>query len=181
MYTMTRVFTAVDIEDEKVLDELEYIRNTLDMNFNSVPRDKMHITLEFFKDLNQGQIKQLKQHLEQVEMDSLKAQIKGVGAFPSNEYIRVVWAGAKSAQFNKLYNKCSQHSLDSDNDHEFKPHITLFRVQNLSSKRKRKLKKGMKDHQDYSFGEIEVNSVKIFESRLNGQGSEYNTLKEIEF
>ena len=178
---MTRVFTAVDIENEKVLDELEYIRNTLDMNFNSVTRDKMHITLEFFKDLNQKEIEQLKQHLEQVEIDSFKARIKGIGAFPSNEYIRVVWAGAKSDNFRKLYRKASSHNLSSDNDHEFKPHITLFRVQNLSSKRKRKLKKGMKDHQDYRFGEIEVNSVKIFESRLNGQGSEYKTLKEIKF
>jgi len=178
---MTRVFTAVDIENEKVLKELEYIRNTLDMNFNSVTKDKMHITLEFFKNLHQDQIEKLKQHLEQVEMESFKAQIKGVGAFPSKDHIRVVWAGAQSAQFNKLYSKCSQHSLDSDNDHEFKPHITLFRVQNLSKKKKRKLKKGMKEHQDYRFGEIRVDSVKIFESRLNGQGSEYRTLKEIKF
>ncbi len=178
---MTRVFTAVDIENEKVLDELEYIRNTLDMNFNSVTRDKMHITLEFFKDLNQKEIDQLEKHLEQVQMDSFKAQIKDIGAFPSKNHIRVVWTGAKSDKFRELYRKSSKHGLVSDNDHDFKPHITLFRVQNLSSKKKRKLKKGMKDHKDYSFGEIEVNSVKIFESRLNGQRSEYKTLKEIEF
>ncbi len=178
---MTRVFTAVDIENEKILNELKYIRNTLDMNFNAVHEEKMHITLQFFKDLNDTQIDQLEQHLSKIDMDSFKARIKGVGAFPSKEHIRVVWAGAESDKLRELYRKSSNHKLSSDNDHDFKPHITLFRVQNLSSNRKRKLKKGMKDYRDYSFGEITVNSVKIFESRLNGQGSEYRTLKEIKF
>jgi len=178
---MTRVFTAVDIEDQQVLDELEYIRNTLNMNFNPVSRRKMHITLEFFKHLENSEIEQLRRHILNAELESFEAELKGVGAFPSKEYIRVVWAGVESDNFHQLQKYVSSHDLESDNSHEFKPHVTLFRVEDLSRKKKRKLMKGLEDHESHGFGKIEVNSVKIFESRLNEEGSDYRILEEIEF
>jgi 2'-5' RNA ligase len=178
---MTRVFTAVEIEDSEVLDELEYIRNTLDMNFRPVSREKMHITLEFFKDLNEEEIEHLIQHLQEADLDSFKASIEGVGAFPSKDYIRVVWAGAEAEEFEDLHEEASKHELESDNSHEFHPHITLFRADNVSRERKKKLRKGLQEYKEYFFGEIDVKSVKVYESRLSEEGSEYRLLEEIKF
>lgn len=178
---MTRVFTAVEIEDEEILDELEYIRNTLDMNFRPVKRKKMHITLEFFKDLNTEEIQHLKEHLRNTKLDRFKSEIKGVGAFPSKDYIRVVWAGAEAEEFQKLHEAASGHELKSDNSHEFRPHITLFRAENMTRGKKKKLRKGLQEYKDYFFGEINVNAIKMYESRLSEEGSEYRVLEEIQF
>lgn len=178
---MTRVFTAVEIEDRDVLDELEYIRNILDMDFRTVSRKKMHITLEFFKDLDEEEIEHLIDHLKEAELESFNAEIKGVGVFPSKDYIRVAWAGAEAEEFDLLHEEVSSHELESDNSHDFHPHITLFRVDNLSKKRKKKLRKGLQEYKEYFFGEININSVKVYESRLSEEGSEYRLLEEIKF
>lgn len=178
---MTRVFTAVEIEDEKILEELEYIQETLDMNFRTVPPEKMHITLEFFQDLNTEEVEHLIEHLKNTDLDSFKADIKGVGAFPSEDYIRVVWAGVEAEEFQTLHDNASEHELEADNSHEFHPHITLFRTENLSVEKKKKLRKGLKEYRDYFFGQIDVNAVKVYESRLSEEGAEYRILEEIKF
>lgn len=178
---MTRVFTAVEIEDEEILDELEYIRNTLDIDFRTVTREKLHITLEFFKDLNEDEIEHLIKHLQETNLEGFNARIEGVGAFPSKDYIRVVWAGAEAEEFKKLHENASSHELESDNTHEFHPHITLFRVDNVSRKRKKKLRKGLQEYKGYFFGKFKVNSVKVYESRLSEDGSEYRLLETIKF
>lgn len=178
---MTRVFTAVEIEDEKILEELQYIQQTLDMNFRTVSPEKMHITIEFFQDLNPEEIQHLKEHLKNIDLEKFRSEIKGVGAFPSKDYIRVVWAGAEAEEFQTIHEKASNHNLNSDNSHEFRPHVTLFRVDNLTRSKKKKLRKGMQEHQDYSFGKITVDSLKIYESRLSEAGSEYRVIEEINF
>ncbi|MFQ3307942.1 MAG: 2'-5' RNA ligase [Candidatus Nanohaloarchaea archaeon] len=178
---MTRVFTAVEIENDEILDELQYIQQTLDMNFRTIPPEKMHITLEFFQDLDAEEVQHLIKHLKQVDLNSFNSDIEGVGAFPSNDHIRVVWAGVEAEEFQKLHEEASSHDLVSDNSHEFHPHITLFRVDNLTRKKKKKLRKGMREYKDYFFGQIKVSSVKVYESRLSEEGAEYRVLEEIKF
>lgn len=166
---MARVFSAVDIEDEKLLDRLEEIRETLNLGFNPVEREKMHITLEFFEDINEDEIELVKQAIDNIELDSFTANVKDVGVFPSEDYIRVVWAGVESDKFQELYTQVSDHEVESDNDHEFTPHITLMRVRSPSREQKKKLKRTIREFDNHEFGKLEVNEVKLFESYLNGE------------
>lgn len=166
---MARVFSAVDIEDEKLLDRLEDIRETLNLGFNPVEKEKMHITLEFFKDIDEDEIDLIKKAMDNIELDSFTADVKEVGVFPSEDYIRVVWAGAESEKFQELYKQVSNHSVQSNNDHDFQPHITLMRVRNPSKEQKKKLKRTIREFSDHEFGKLKVNKVKLFESYLNGK------------
>jgi 2'-5' RNA ligase len=175
-----RVFSAVDIENEEILEELERIQEKIDLGFNLVPRDKMHITLQFFEEVDQGQLEEIVEGLKAVSMDPFTAEIKGLGAFPSHDYIRVVWAGAESEKLHQLYEQVSSHGVPESNDHDFSPHVTLARVKDISPGKKRKLQKSLREFSDHGFGTLEVESVKIFESRLTGKGSSYRLLEEKE-
>ena len=173
---MARVFSAVDINDEQILEELQRVQNKLDLGFKLVPAEKMHITFEFFKDLKEQEIETLKQALNDISMESFELEIKDVGTFPSEDYIRVVWAGAENDKIRELYDQVADHGLESSNDHDFVPHITLIRVENVSGGDKRKLKKAISEHRLHRFGKTTVNSIELFESRLTGKGSEYRKL-----
>lgn len=177
---MARVFSAIDIEDDNVLDNLVEARDRLDLGFNPVEREKIHITLEFFEDLKQDEIQELAGHLKKLELEPFKAEIKSIGAFPSQEYIRVVWAGVKSDKIFKVHEKVSDNSLESDNSHEFKPHATLLRVKNLSRKRKKLLKNTMEEYSERSFGTVQVESIKLFESVMKPSGTEYRVIEEVD-
>ena len=172
---MARVFSAVNIEDEKLLERLENIRDVLNLGFNPVKREKMHITLEFFADIDEEEIDKIKQAMDEISLDSFTADIKGIGAFPSEDHIRVVWAGIEAEEFQELYRQVSDHPVDSDNNHEFKPHITLMRVKNPSREQKKKLQRTIREFNEHEFGKLEVDEVKLFESHLNGE----NVYKEL--
>mgnify|MGYP006271466967 FL=1 len=177
---MARVFSAIDIEDEDVLKEIENVQETVDLGFSKTPSSKLHITLQFFEDINQSQIKKIKKTLKNIETEPFEAEIRGVGAFPSEEYIRVVWAGVKSHEIFKLQKQSKVHDVASDNRHEFKPHATFLRVDDITRKRKKRLQRNIKEFRDHSFGKIKVDKVKLFESRVTGKGSEYSVLSEID-
>lgn len=166
---MARVFSAVDIEDEKLLSELEDVRESLNLGFNPVEKEKMHITLEFFKDIDKEEIRKIKQAMDEVESDSFQAEVRDIGTFPSEDYIRVVWSGVKSEKFQDLYEQVSDHTVKSDNNHDFTPHITLMRVKNPGREQKKKLKRTIREFNNHEFGRIKVDTIKLFESQLNGK------------
>lgn len=177
---MARVFSAVDIEDEEILQNLERIRNRLDLGFSPVSRQKMHLTLEFFEDINEDQIEKVEKSLRHIEIEPFEMELRGLGAFPSEDYIRVVWTGVNSHKIFDLQKQAKVHDVPSENQHEFKPHITFLRVKDISQGKKRKLKKMLEDHKEDSFGTVEVDSVKLFESRLTGKGSKYREISEFD-
>ncbi|MFB6190858.1 MAG: RNA 2',3'-cyclic phosphodiesterase [Candidatus Nanohaloarchaea archaeon] len=176
-----RIFSAVDIENDEILGELERVREKVDLGFNPVPKDKMHITLQFFEEVDRGQLEAVEHALETISMQPFAAEIRGLGAFPSRDYIRVVWAGAEKQKLGKLYREVSEsHQVPEDSGHDFHPHVTLARVKDVSSSKKRKLQRVLKEFSGHSFGTLEVDSVKLFESRLTGKGSEYRVIREVE-
>ncbi len=173
---MARVFTAFDIEDEKILEELENVRDRFDLGFKPIPREKMHLTFEFFKDINEEEIDELKNAMDEIDVESFSSRLKGVGAFPSKDYIRVVWAGVENGKFHEIHRQVSSHGVESDNGHDFVPHVSLLRVEDVKGERKRKLRRMLREFEDHDFGSIEVNKLKLFRSDLKPRGSEYTEL-----
>lgn len=177
---MARVFSAVDIESQDLLRELETVRNNIDLGFNPVPVEKMHVTLQFFEDLDEEEVGEVRGALRDVSIEPFTASVEGTGAFPSEDYIRVVWAGIEDGRFRELYSQAADHGVEEDSDHDFTPHITLMRVRDLSRTRKRKLQKQLDEYGDHLYGELKVNSVKLLESRFVDGTTEYRTIEEVE-
>lgn len=175
-----RIFSAVNIENEELISELERVRDIIDLGFNTVPGDKMHITLQFFEDLQGVELEEVKDAVEAVSMQPFTAEIRGIGTFPSKDYIRVVWAGAESEKFEELHQQVSSHPIKENNDHDFHPHVTLARVKNVSPSKKRKLQKILEEFSKHRFGTLKVDNVKLFKSQLTSNGSQYELIHEEE-
>jgi 2'-5' RNA ligase len=173
---MARVFSAIDITSSELLDELEHVQEKLNLGFTPVRPEKMHITLQFFEDIDDEQIEKVKRGLEGIDVEPFSAQIKGVGAFPSEDYIRVLWAGAENHQIREVYSQARNHGVKSSDNNQFTPHVTLLRVKNISQSKKVRLKKSVNEFKDHYFGELNADSVKLFESHLGPNGSQYKEL-----
>lgn len=177
---MPRVFSAVEIEDEKVLKTLKQIRNEIDHGFRPVPEEKMHITLQFFKDINKEEIAEIKQAIHSTDLEPFKAETKGLSAFPSEQYIKVIWAGAEAEQLHELKEQVSQHEVDAEEHEDFRPHITLHRVDSIGPEEKEELQKAFEKYRDKVLAEINIDSVKLFESHIEDNGPRYEVLEEVE-
>jgi len=117
--------------------------------------------------------------MKHVDLQPFQLKIKGVGVFPSKKHVRVVWAGVESDKIFELKKQVSNHSVSEDNGHEFHPHITLARVQNISRTDKKKFRKKLETLENQSLGTTTVDRIKLFESIHNGQNTEYKTLEEV--
>lgn len=166
----------MDVENQELLDELERVREILDLGFNPVPREQMHITLEFFKDASEQELDMIKDAIDSADTGSFSTRMNGVGAFPSLDYIRVVWAGVESGRFHELYSEVSSHGVEADSKNDFSPHVTLMRVKDLSSAKKKKLQKAVREFSDHYFGELSVDELKLYESSLGPEGPEYRVI-----
>ncbi|MFB6208850.1 MAG: RNA 2',3'-cyclic phosphodiesterase [Candidatus Nanohaloarchaea archaeon] len=173
---MVRAFTAVEISDRDLLEELSRVRDRLDLGFSPVEAGKMHMTLEFFSDIDQEELEKVKESMDQVSIGGFNGEVRGVGCFPNRDYIRVVWAGVESEKIYDLERKVSDNGVVSDNDHDFHPHVTLMRVKNISQKQKNKLQRSLREFEDHYIGEIEIKRLKLFKSEFKGGESVYTEL-----
>jgi 2'-5' RNA ligase len=175
-----RVFTAVDIEDQELLEKLERLQEQLDYGFNNVKKEKMHLTLQFFQDVDREQVQLIGEALENIELEPFKLKVKGTGVFPSKSNPRVIWAGVGSEEVFELKKQVSNHRVPEDNGHDFHPHITLSRVKKVPRGSRKEFRQKLEEFEDREIGETQVDSVEMFESVHNGKSTDYNVLKEKE-
>ncbi|MFB6100837.1 MAG: RNA 2',3'-cyclic phosphodiesterase [Candidatus Nanohalobium sp.] len=175
-----RAFTAVDIEDTGIKLELEKLQRKLDFGFNLVKSEKMHITLQFFQEIEDEEAEEIIAAIKETDIEPFKLEIRGAGVFPSKDHLRVVWAGVESEEIYELKEQVSDHSVESSNNHDFHPHVTLARVDSVSARHRKQFRETLEDVEDEVIGKIEVDSVKLFESIRTGNGTEYRELEEVE-
>lgn len=175
---MARVFSAVDVEDKELLEELKDVRDRMDLSFKPVETEKMHITLQFFQDIDEEEVEDVKEAMNNISKEPFTAEVNGVDVFPSRDYIRVVWAGVEKNNLSQIYSQVSDHDVDTENNHDFTPHITLMRVENLTEEEKRKLQKMLDEFEDHYFGELNVDKIRLYRSDLGPKGANYRKLHE---
>jgi len=173
-----RIFTAIDIENHQALEKLEKVQDEVSYGFNKVDLGKMHLTLQFFQDINQEEVEEIKKGLKQAKLESFKMKVEGVGVFPSRKHVRVVWAGIESEKIFELNEQVSNHMVPDSNDHEFHPHITLARVNGIDRTEKKDFRQKLEKLENKEITQINVNKIKLFESVHNGKNTEYKVLEE---
>ena len=171
---MTRAFTAVPLPEDQAR-KLEKIQEELNVG-KPVPTEKMHITFEFFEDLDELEIAEIKTYLESLKTEPLNIRIKGLGAFPSKKFIRVLWAGIECKKIKKLYRKASGHEIDSDNDHDFRPHVTLSRVDELRALEKKHVHQIMEEYNGKVIGSFQAPELVFYESEMSSDGAKYRKM-----
>ncbi len=178
-----RGFISVDIEanDEikKFIEELERTRAPLKM----VGSDKIHMTIKFLGDTEREKVNDIAETVRDIltQFDPFHLNIKGVGAFPHLDYMKVVWIGIKNEdEITDIAHEVEEEMVPlgfSRMDKGFSPHITVARVK--GGKNKGKLQSVLRQYQDHDFGEQKVTKLKLKESILKKSGPEYKTLEEM--
>jgi len=166
---MPRAFTAIDIP-QNIAERLSQVQEELEVGKPTRP-EKMHITLEFFQDLDSEEIDKLQNHLEKLETKTFQIEIKGLGVFPSEKYIRVIWAGVNSEKIHELHRESSKHNLESDNNHKFRPHVTIARVNDVRRGDKKKIHETLEKHSEEVFGSFKAEELKLYRSDLGADSS----------
>ena len=176
-----RCFIGVKVDNPLIgpfIDELCEVGAQL----RPVKPENLHLTLKFLGEVGDDSIDAVKKAMSDSfsAFDAFEASLEGTGAFPSTNYMRVVWIGIKEnherlIEMQKALDK-NLIPLGFDSDKRFHPHLTLARVK--SQKGKGKLKAFINKNKERSFGKLVIDSVHLKKSVLSPEGPVYSTILE---
>lgn len=183
---LVRTFIAIEIENKETLHKLIEIREQLvstGADVKPVEDENIHLTLRFIGEIPIGLVKILCNDLSSIKYNKFRMMIKGIGAFPSLNKPRVVWAGITEGgdRLGELHRHVEtiikRLGLPPDRE-EFIPHITLLRVK--SGRNIDKLVRVVITLQDHDFGYSDVTRLFLKKSTLTPSGPIYSNLCWVE-
>ena len=142
----------------------------------------VHVTLKFLGDVSGERVPDLVEVFEtaidEASVDPFTAELGGLGAFPSEDYIRVLWVGVRegSAELTRLHEAIEARTVEmgfDPEDHEFTPHATIARMDHAGGK---ELVQRALDT-DPTLGTVRVESIELTESVLDDGGPDYTTVE----
>ena len=176
-----RLFVSVDLPEalapavEAVQDEL---RAASGLSFTDPTQ--AHLTLKFLGETDERQLDDLAAALEAAVDDAgvepFEATLGGLGAFPSEDYIRVVWVGftAGDDRLTRLHGAVEARTVGlgiEPESHDFTPHVTLARMQHAGGK---ELVQRVLSERDPAVGSMWVDEVRLTASELGPDGPTYS-------
>lgn len=178
-----RCFLGTKIEDN-LIPKASKVKNIFkksggDIKF--VEDENLHFTVKFLGDMKKketAKINTIKNILQ--DFEPFKIKLKGTGAFPSENYIKVIWIGLGKGhkKFKKLIQeidrKLSEVGFEEEKN-EIVPHLTIGRVK--SGKNKEEIIKALNRTKKRELGEMEVNEVTLFKSNLTSEGPIYDKVR----
>lgn len=186
---MKRIFIAVDISAEartKAADYAREIRSEFpDVRAGWERPEKMHLTLKFLGDTDEGRLNDLAERLRTVaaEFGPFDISVRGTGVFPNANRPRVLWLGVAGATEELTYlaravdEACATVGFPRE-QRDHRPHLTIARVREpergapLAAEHLRR---------EFDSDDFEVKSLSIVESRLGQNGSTYRVIERIAF
>jgi len=180
-----RSFIAFDIDNELVVRRLSEVQGILantGANLKLVKPQNIHATMRFLGNISLQMVELIHEEMKQISFAPFEIELRGLGAFPSLRYPRVVWAGIRKGAdelvnvFNQLESRLRRLGFKPDRK-GFSPHLTIARVR--TGKNKTELIRCVEDLADYEFGVIKADYLRLKKSVLTPKGPIYTTLKEV--
>ena len=175
-----RVFIAVEISDEKILNKIQSFQEDLEINAKPTKTNQIHFTLQFLGEIDEEKCEKVKELLKEITFSGFDLSLKGVGGFPNLKNPRVIWIGTDKKGAEKLVKVTEEigmklASLGFEKNKKFKPHLTVFRVKNKIDD----ISSQMKKYEAIEFGTQLITKIKLKRSILSLRGPEYSDLLEI--
>jgi 2'-5' RNA ligase len=180
-----RSFLAFDIDDQKILSRLAEAQGMLansGADLKMVKPKNIHMTIRFLGDIHPPMIDSIYEEMKQISYTPFTVELVGLGAFPKLNYPRVVWAGIKKGA-NELKDVFGQleprlRGLGFNPDMKgFSPHLTIARVR--TGRNKARLAELVRELEDYEFGTIRAECLRLKKSDLTPRGPVYTNLREV--
>lgn len=167
---MIRIFTAIELPED-IKDSLTSLKTKI-KGAKWVDRAQMHLTLSFIGEVSEHVLKEIKNELESLELNSFKIKLKGLGFWQSNGIPKVIWVGVDpNDNLNLLKEKIDQHLKNIGvliDKKKYIPHITLARVRGGNLKDLAQMAEG---HSLFETREFSVNEFILFSSKLTSKGA----------
>lgn len=172
MKETARIFISVEVPEE-IKEKAAKLAEELPKDaIRPVKPENMHLTLRFIGGVSHDTVGRIRKKLEGIKFSPFSAKFKGAGVFPSENYVRVVWAGVESEGLLSLASAVKDAMKGEKGDERFSAHLTIARV-----KRKIDAKEFLEKHKDDEFGECEIKSFELIESKLQpGKPPEYTVI-----
>ena len=183
-----RGFIAIELKGlDNVLALIEEMRG-LGAPFKLVKPQNMHITLKFLGDTPMEQIPEIVDVMRAScrGVNSFEIGYKGMGAFPNQRKMSVVWVGITGAEPMKDIATALEDGVEvlgfKKEKRPFKPHLTLARLRRYKKMDNRAFN-GMQEmfaaYGDRELGGCTRDRVVLKKSTLTPQGPIYDDLEEI--
>jgi len=183
MSEQIRSFIAFDIQNENLINRIASVQKLLmqtNADLKLVAPKNIHITIRFLGLISPEMVDKVYEVMKKVKFVPFNIQLQGLGVFPTVNYPRVVWAGITlgAAQLRSIFEQLEPmlHDLGLAPEPEFNAHLTIARVS--SGANKQRLVDFVTRHQEYEFGNIKANCLRLKRSQLSAMGPTYTTLKE---
>jgi len=175
-----RLFIAVEISNEvreKISEVQKYL---LCDEIKVVHPELIHITLKFLGEVDESKLDEIKTALSYITFQPIHLKCKGVGVFPNENFIRVIWAGVEGVsegdmpRLKALADQVEKHMVAlrfEKNEHNFSPHITIGRP-----KEQVDLSEFLKKYKNNNFGSFRVDNIKLKKSTLTPKGPIYEDI-----
>ena len=178
-----RLFVALDLPDHSK-DQLANVvaeLRTCDADVRWVHPTSMHLTLKFLGNVEPQEVGAIDESLGKAASAAAPTlgRLRGLGSFPHLRRPRVIWIGLESAdeQLVSLQaavdESCGQLGFAREK-RRFHAHVTLGRVR--SNRGVKQLASEVESRADLDLGEVPVEAITLFESRLGSKGSRYTPL-----
>ncbi len=172
-----RLFVAVEIDEEhrsKIVNAQKQIAGEA---LKLVEPENLHVTLKFIGEVPDEKVVEIASRLKSVKMEPFEVRIAGMGAFPNETYIRIVWIGLEgplaelAAAVEKSLGVLDYIKKDS---HEFSSHLTIARVKT----RPRHLSQRLEGMKNIKIGTQIVDRFFLVKSTLTPKGPVYEHVAE---
>jgi 2'-5' RNA ligase len=185
MSQTTRSFIAIDIGDPATIAAITRFEGSLQAtgaNLKLVDPHNLHLTLRFLGNVASPRLAAIQKRLDDLVFNPFHVAIKGVGVFPSQRRVNVVWIAFETGHLEiiDLYQQVNARLVECGFQPErrrFSPHITIARVR--SGRNRAQLVAAIVDAQATTFGTFQVNALKLKKSVLTPQGPIYSTLHTV--
>ena len=169
-----RLFTAVELPGELRKNIHEFAKQLEQDGIKLVEEHNLHITMKFIGDVPEDKVDEITSGLSEVKFSEFECSVKGVGVFPSPDYIRVVWVALECGQLTELANSVISklEGIEKPEKRPFSAHLTIARV-----KRKVDLNKFLAENKEKEFGKFNVTEFALIESKLTPEGPVYTKLE----
>jgi 2'-5' RNA ligase len=184
MSEQIRSFIAFDIDNDSVINRIASAQKLLiqtNADLKLVEPKNIHITVRFLGAINPEMVEKVYATMKNVKFTPFNIQLTGLGVFPTMNYPRVVWAGITdgAGQLKSIFEQLEPQIHDlgfAPDPNGFSPHLTIARVR--SGANKQRLVDLVQRQENFDFGIIRADSLRLKKSQLSPRGPAYSTLKE---
>jgi 2'-5' RNA ligase len=177
-----RLFVSVDLHD--LGDAVSSVQDALQPipGIRCTDPENTHVTLKFLGEVETERLDTVttavERGVERSGVEPFDLHLAGLGAFPSQEYITVVWAGVdEGATPLRQLHETVEAELTAPGfepeEHSFTPHATIARMDHAAGKDR---VQDLLRTRDPELGIQHVETVALTESTLTESGPVYETL-----